>query len=129
MFDHVVTARGRHPDPDKILAAKLNATATRLAFHGVTPADAASELRAVAGGRFDLIAQEAGKLAGNWSVKARYDGGVALLGAGFLVLALGADSGEDVDLVRWVDEGRFAAERSLREAANLARLTGRKSGN
>ena len=43
-------------------------------------------------------------------------------GAGFLVLALGADSGEDLDLGRWVDEGRFAAERSIREAENLARF-------
>ncbi|WP_026876767.1 hypothetical protein [Jiangella gansuensis] len=110
------------------MAAQLNATATRLAFAGATPPDAASELRAVAGGRFDLIAQEAGKMAGIWSVKARYDGGAALIGAGFLVMALGADSGEDLDLVHWVDEGRFAAERSIREAESLARFHEHRRG-
>lgn len=120
MFDTGDIARGRTPDPERILTARLGADAERLAFADATPADAASELRALAGGRLDLIAQVAGRKAGLWSVRAQYDGGRALFSAGFLVRALETAS-LDLDLGRWVEEGRFAAHRlehnAVREAA------------
>lgn len=51
VFGTAGIARGRTPDPERILTAQLAATAERLAFIDATPADAASELRALAGGR------------------------------------------------------------------------------
>lgn len=43
------------PDPDDILAAKLDASARKLAFDDATPSDAASELLAIAGDRLDIL--------------------------------------------------------------------------
>ncbi|SEF14739.1 hypothetical protein SAMN04488561_4719 [Jiangella alba] len=101
------------------MAAQLDATARRAAFDGATPDAAASELRALADGRVDILMRAAGHMAGVWSVKARYDGGVALIAAGFLVRAMGTET-DDLNLAHWVDEGRFAARRTVRDAAALA---------
>lgn len=114
-----MAARRSKATPDDILATNLDACARRLAFDDATPSDAASELRALAGGRVDLLARVAGKLAGVWSVRSEYDGGTALLAAGFLVRA-GGTAEMDFDLRKWVEEGRFAAERVERDARGLA---------
>jgi hypothetical protein len=90
----------RRPDPNRILCAQLSGTAIRLARAGGPIDEAVAELRALAGGRGDLLAEEAGVMAGAWSV--RIDTGDYLLAAGLLVLA-----GADHDLIgRWVDVGR-----------------------
>ncbi|TDD64494.1 hypothetical protein E1262_28005 [Jiangella aurantiaca] len=128
MFETWAVARGRRPDPDKILAAKLDASARRAAFDGATPDDAASELRALADGRVDILTQVAGHMAGLWSARARYDGGIALIAAGFLVRAVGTEE-MDLELADWVEEGRFAARRTERDAAALAELYGRQRRN
>jgi hypothetical protein len=69
----------------------------------VRPDEAVAELRALAGGRGDLLAEQAGIMAGAWS--SRVETGDYLLAAGLLVLA-----GADHDLIaRWVEVGRERA--------------------
>jgi hypothetical protein len=90
----------RKPDPDRILCARLSGTATRLARAGGPIDEAVAELRALAAGRGDLLAEQAGIAVGAWSVRA----GTAdeLLAAGLLVLA-GADHDQ---IGRWIEVGR-----------------------
>jgi hypothetical protein len=95
----------RYPkgDPDRILGAKLDGTAQRLAAAGGPINDAVAELEALAGGRRDLLAEQAGLMAGWWSV----NGGTGnyLVAAGLLVMA-GADHGQ---LAHWIEIGRQRA--------------------
>ena len=95
----------RYPkgDPDRILAAKLNGRAQRLASAGGSITDAVADLEAMAHGRRDLLAQEAGLMVGWWSAKAGT--GDYLLAAGLLVMA-GADHAH---LTRWMELGRRRA--------------------
>ncbi|PZF85163.1 hypothetical protein [Jiangella anatolica] len=57
-----------------------------------TPADAASELRALAAGRFDLLAVAAGVHVGGWLANP-LPHGEPLIAAGFLIRAGGAEIG------------------------------------
>lgn len=95
----------RYPkgDPDRILAAKLNGRAQRLAADGGSIRDATADLEAMAHGRRDLLAQEAGLMAGWWSV--RGGTGNYLVAAGLLVMA-GADPAQ---VERWIELGRRRA--------------------
>jgi len=104
MFDTGEMPSGRRtPDPDRILAARLSGTAIRLARAGGPISEAVAELRALAGGRGDLLAETAGVMAGWWSV--RVNGGGDAVAVGLLVLA-----GADHDLIaRWVKVGRERA--------------------
>jgi hypothetical protein len=61
--DGMPTGR-RKPDPDRILCARLSGTAIRLARAGGPIDEAVAELRALAGGRGDLLAEQAGITAG-----------------------------------------------------------------
>jgi hypothetical protein len=90
----------RKPDPDRILCARLSGSAVRLARAGGPIDEAVAELRTLAGGRGDLLAETAGVMAGAWS--ARVDTGDYLVAAGLLVLA-GADHDQ---IGRWVEVGR-----------------------
>jgi hypothetical protein len=90
----------RKPDPDRILCARLSGSAIRLARASAPIDEAVAELRALAGGRGDLLAETAGVMVGAWS--ARVDTGDHLLAAGLLVLA-GADHDQ---IARWVEVGR-----------------------
>jgi hypothetical protein len=63
--------------------ARLSGIAIRLARAGAPIDEAVAELRALAGGRSDLLAETAGVMAGWWSV--RIDPGDYLLAAGLLV--------------------------------------------
>lgn len=90
----------RKPDPDRILCARLSGTAKRLACACGPIDEAVTELRELAGGRGDLLAEQAGIMAGAWS--ARVESGDHLLAAALLVLA-----GADHDLIaHWVAVGR-----------------------
>jgi hypothetical protein len=93
----------RKPNPDRILCARLSGTAIRLARAGGPIDEAVAELRVLASGRADLLAETAGVMVGAWS--ARVDTGDHLLGAGLLVLA-GADHDQ---IARWVEVGRERA--------------------
>jgi hypothetical protein len=75
----------RKPDPDRILCARLSGTAVRLARAGGPIDEAVAELRALACGRGDLLAETAGVMAGAWTV--RIGTGDHLLAAGLLVPA------------------------------------------
>jgi 5-hydroxyisourate hydrolase-like protein (transthyretin family) len=97
----------RKPDPDRILCARLSGTAIRLARAGGSIDEAVAELRTLAGGRGDLLAEEAGLMAGTWSVW--IGTGDYLLAAGLLVSA-GADHDE---IARWVAVGRERATTPL----------------
>ena len=90
----------RKPDPDRILVARLSGSAVRLARARGPIDEAVAELRTLAGGRGDLLAEATGVMAGAWTV--RIGTGDDLLAAGLLVLA-----GADHDLIaRWVEVGR-----------------------
>ena len=93
----------RKPDPDRILCARLSGTAIRLARAGGPIDDAAAELRGLAAGRGDLLAEEAGLMAGTWSVW--IGTGDYLVAAGLLVSA-GADHDR---IAEWVAVGRERA--------------------
>jgi hypothetical protein len=100
MFDTGGMPRYSKGDPDRILGAKLNGRAQRLAADGGSIRDAAADLEAMAHGRRDLVAHEAGIMAGSWSV--RGGTGNYLVAAGLLVMA-GADHDQ---LQHWIDIGR-----------------------
>ena len=75
----------------------------RLARAGGDIDDAVAELRALGNGRSDLLAEQAGVMAGAWT--ARVETGDYLLAAALLVLA-----GADHDLIaEWVEVGRERA--------------------
>jgi len=93
----------RKPDPDRILCARLSGTAIWLARAGGPIDEAVAELRALAAGRGDLLAEQAGIMAGAWTV--RVETGDHLLAVGLLVLA-GADHDQ---IGRWVEVGRERA--------------------
>jgi len=103
MFDTVSMPRYPKGDPDRILAAKLNGRAQRLASAGGSVTDAVADLEAMAHGRRDLLAKEAGLMIGWWSAKAGT--GDYLVAAGLLVMA-----GADLDqLAHWIEIGRQRA--------------------
>jgi 5-hydroxyisourate hydrolase-like protein (transthyretin family) len=93
----------RKPHPDRILVARLSGTAVRLARAGGPIDEAVAELRTLAEGRGDLLAETAGVMAGTWSV--RVETGDYLVAVGVLVLA-GADHDQ---IARWVEVGRQRA--------------------
>jgi hypothetical protein len=92
--------RRRKPDPDRILCARLSGTAVRLARGGGPIDESVAELRELAGGRGDLLAETAGIMAGWWSV--RIGTGTDVIAVGLLVCA-GADHDQ---IGRWVEVGR-----------------------
>ena len=108
LFDTQGVSTGRRkPDPDRILCARLSGTAIRTARAGGPINEAVAELRELAGGRADLLAEEAGLMAGTWSVW--IGPGDYLLAAGLLVMA-----GADHDLIGgWVAVGRERATTPL----------------
>lgn len=85
------------PDPDRVLVARLNGTAVRLARAGGSINEAVAELRDLASGRPDLLAEEAGLMLGSRSVD--LDPGDGFVAAGLLMLA-GADHNQ---IARWVE--------------------------
>jgi hypothetical protein len=93
----------RKPDPDRILCAQLSGAAIRLARAGGPIDEAVAELRALAGGRDDLLAEEAGLMAGTWSVR---------IGTGDYAIAVGllVTAGADHDrIAEWIAVGRERA--------------------
>ena len=89
----------RKTDPLRILIASMSGTAIRLARAGSAIDEAAADLRALAGGRGDLLAETAGIMVGAWS--ARIDTADHLLAAALLVLA---GAGHDL-IAHWVMVG------------------------
>lgn len=88
---------------DVLVAVSLNGTALRRAAERAPVDGAIAELRGLAGDRNDLLAQEAGLIAGAWFASPATHVGHELVAAGLLVLA---GHGLDYDqLARWVEVG------------------------
>ena len=109
MFDPVQVNQDRvGPDPDRILIAQITGTARHHArwreLTGDEEAAAEAELREVAAGRADLLAEVAGIFEG--TSEGELDEPLARQAAGLCRLA-----GADEDLIpEWVEEGRRRAE-------------------
>jgi hypothetical protein len=108
VFDPGQVARDRPgPDRDRLTVAQLTGAARRHAgWHEPTEAEtaaAAAELRDIAGGRPELLAEVAGLLLGF------HEGGLGepkARAAAQLCLAAGADAGQ---VALWAEEGRHRA--------------------
>jgi hypothetical protein len=92
---------------DQLLAVVLHGTAFRYAIERRNNADSIAELREIANGRDDLIAETAGLIAGSWCASPATHAGHELLAAGMLILAARRE-GKPLDyseLERWTRIG------------------------
>jgi hypothetical protein len=83
----------------------------RYAAEGRNLADAIAELRDIAGGRDDILAQTAGIEAGSWYASPATHAGYELVAAGMLIMA-GGHEGKPLDydaLERWTRVGYVRA--------------------
>jgi hypothetical protein len=91
------------PDPNRMLGAALFGEARALAVRAGSIDEAREVLLRLANGRYDLLAQEAGLMAGFWSATVAREHPVHLLAAGLLIVS----GPVDFNLVaRWVEIGR-----------------------
>lgn len=90
---------------DNLLYSALHGTAWRRASERGSIEAAVEELRSIAGGRGDILAEAAGISAGIWSVRAGGCVGTELITSGLLIYA-GADLRE---IQKWVELGRERA--------------------
>jgi hypothetical protein len=98
---------------DQLLYSALHGTAMRFAAERRNLADAIAELRQLAGGRDDIIAEAAGVTVGSWYAWPSTHPGYELVAAGMLIMASGHD-GKPLDyqaLERWT---RVGYERGMR---------------
>jgi hypothetical protein len=101
---------------DQLLSVALYGTAMRYAAERRNLADAISELRGIAGGRDDILAEAAGIEAGSWYASPATHAGYELVAAGMLIMA-GGHEGKPLDydaLERWTRVGYERAVRSRR---------------
>lgn len=98
----------RKPDPDGITTARLAGTAGRYVSRKPLDVEAAvAELREIAQGRADLLAQQAGLTIGYYARDNRDEWSRKALQAALLIAA-GADL---TRLTEWIVEGQQRAER------------------
>ena len=90
---------------DRILTARLNGRAIRLARDKGNLGDAIEELRELANGRADLLAETAGLMGGYWSATSATQSGDYVVAFGLLIMA-GADHNR---IAEWVELGRQRA--------------------
>ena len=98
---------------DQLLFSALHGTAWRYATERRNLADSIAELREMADGRDDILAEAAGITAGSWYAHAAGHIGTELLVAGMLIMA-GGGHGTPLDygeLERW---SRVGYERGIR---------------
>jgi hypothetical protein len=98
---------------DQLLFSALHGTAWRHAAKQHNLTDSIAELRQIAAGRNDILAQAAGITAGSWYAWPSTHVGYELIGAGMLILA-GGGNGRPLDydeLERWT---RIGYERGMR---------------
>jgi hypothetical protein len=98
---------------DQLLYSALHGTAMRFAAERRNLADAIAELRELAGGRDDIIAEAAGVTVGSWYAWPSTHPGYELVAAGMLIMASGHE-GKPLDyqaLERWT---RVGYERGMR---------------
>jgi hypothetical protein len=81
---------------DRLLFSALHGTAVRYAAEQRNLAESIEELREIAGGRNDVLAEAAGITAGSWLANPAGKVGYELIAAGMLILAGG------VEVCRWI---------------------------
>ena len=99
--------------PDQLLQVALHGTAMRYAAERRHLDESIEELRQIADGRNDILAEAAGITAGSWYASPATHVGYELVGAGMLILAAG-ERGLPMDydeLERWT---RVGYERGMR---------------
>jgi hypothetical protein len=97
---------------DQLLYSALHGTAMRYAAERRNLAESIAELREIAGGRDDVLAEVAGIEAGWWYASPATHAGYELVAAGMLIMAGGHD-GKPLDfgeLERWT---RIGYERGM----------------
>jgi hypothetical protein len=98
---------------DQLLSVALHGTAMRYAAEKRNLAESIAELREIAKGRDDILAQAAGIQAGAWYAWPATHAGYELVAAGMLIMA-GGHEGKPLDydeLERWT---RVGYERGMR---------------
>jgi hypothetical protein len=93
--------------PDQLLSVALHGTAMRYAAEKRNLAESIAELRKIAGGRDDILAEAAGIQAGSWYAWPATHAGYELVAAGMLIMAAG-HNGKPLDykaLERWTRVG------------------------
>jgi hypothetical protein len=98
---------------DQLLHSALHGTAMRYAAERRNLDEAIAELRQIADGRNDILAEAAGITAGSWYASPATHVGYELIGAGMLILASGG-KGTPLnygELERWT---RVGYERGMR---------------
>jgi hypothetical protein len=99
--------------PDQLLSVALHGTAMRYAAEKRNLAESIAELREIAAGRDDILAEAAGIQAGSWYACPATHAGYELVAAGMLIMAAGHD-GKPLNydaLERWT---RIGYERGMR---------------
>jgi hypothetical protein len=98
---------------DQLLYSALHGTAMRYAAERRNLAESITELREIADGRNEVIAEAAGITAGSWYAWPSTHAGYELVAAGMLIMAAGHDGAPlDYDeLERWT---RVGYERRMR---------------
>ena len=99
---------------DRLLYSALYGTAMRYAAERRSLAESIAELREIAGGRDDILAEAAGIEAGAWYAWPSTHAGYELVAVGMLIMAAGHD-GRPLDydaLARWTRVGYERAMRS-----------------
>jgi hypothetical protein len=102
---------------DQLLYSALHGTAMRYAAERRNLDEAIEELRQIADGRNDILAEAAGITAGSWYASPATHVGYELIGAGMLILAAGS-RGLPMDydeLARWTRVGYERGMRSRKE--------------
>jgi|SRR5512133_2595375 hypothetical protein len=102
--------------PDQLLHSALHDTAMRYAAERRNLDESIEELRDIADGRNDILAEAAGITAGSWYASPATHVGHELIGAGMLILA-GGGRGLPMDydeLERWTRVGFERGTRSRR---------------
>jgi hypothetical protein len=98
---------------DQLLSVALHGTAMRYAAEKRNLAESIAELREIANGRDDILAEAAGLEAGYWYAWPSTHAGYELVAAGMLIMA-GGGNGKPLDydeLERWT---RVGYERGMR---------------
>jgi hypothetical protein len=98
---------------DQLLYSALHGTAMRFAAERRNLAEAIADLRELAGGRDDILAEAGGVTVGSWYAWPSTHPGYELVAAGMLIMASGHD-GKPLDyqaLERWT---RVGYERGMR---------------
>jgi hypothetical protein len=98
----------------------LHGTAIRYAAEKRNPAESIAELREIANGHDDIMAEAAGITAGSWYASPVTRVGHELIAAGMLILAGGGGAGRPLDYVEPERWSRVGFQRGPRQSTGSA---------